>query len=161
MRTDVPPVLITPAYTRHARRLVASYHHWTGEHLIPPDTPPERLAETLFRANFAIVSHGTESDPVFNFGNAIALSLFEMTWDEFTRLPSRLSADPATSEERESLMARVSSEGFVRGYRGIRVSSSGRRFVVAGATVWEVLDRDGRSYGRAARFEAEGSSSSS
>lgn len=39
------------------------------------------------------MSHGLEVDPVFNYANQCALDLFEMTWEDFIKLPSRLSAE--------------------------------------------------------------------
>ena len=153
MTTELPPDLSTPEYRRHAQRLIASYHHWTRQHLVPPETAADRLVETLFHAEFAIVSHGTEDDPVFNFGNAVALELFEMDWNDFTDLPSRRSAEPVAQAERTALMARVSREGFVRHYRGVRVSAKGKRFMIDDGTVWDIVDSEGRNHGRAARFD--------
>lgn len=152
MRSRRPAALRRAAYRRHAERLVASYHHWTGQHLVGAGIPANRLAGTLFDADCAIVSHGTENDPIFNFGNAVALRLFEASWEHFTRLPSRLSAGPEASPERASLLARVAQKGFVSGYRGIRVSTTGKRFVIADATVWLVLDSEGQTHGSAAMF---------
>ena len=52
------------------------------------------LARALYEAPFALVSHNTDSDPRFNYANRTALTLFEMNWNEFTTLPSRMSAEP-------------------------------------------------------------------
>ena len=41
-----------------------------------------------------IVAHGTEADPVFFYGNRLALHTFDMDFASFTRLPSRYSAEP-------------------------------------------------------------------
>lgn len=153
MKPELPSALESPTGRLHARRLVDSYYRWTGQHLVPPDIAADQPAESLFYADFAIVSHGTGDDPVFNFGNAIALGLFEMDWADFTSLASHRSAEPEARRERASLMARVSQEGFVSGYRGVRVSASGKRFMIADATVWEVLDSEGGNHGRAARFD--------
>lgn len=46
------------------------------------------------RSFASIVSHGTETDPVFWFANRAAQGLWEMDWARFTRTPSRLSAEP-------------------------------------------------------------------
>lgn len=140
----------------HIRRLIASYHHWIGEPLIRLDetsASSEKIVRSLCGAEFAIVSHGTGPDPIFNFGNRTALALFEMDWTRFTRLPSRLSADPDARGDRARLMERVARDGFVTGYRGIRVSATGKRFVIANATIWEVMDSAGNNYGRAAKFD--------
>ncbi len=36
-----------------------------------------------------MVSHGTESDPIFNYGNRKALELWELSWDDFIEMPSK------------------------------------------------------------------------
>lgn len=51
-------------------------------------------AEELFAAPFVIVSHDTQADPVLNYGNRAALTLWEMSWEELTRTPSRLTVEP-------------------------------------------------------------------
>ncbi|MDQ7011718.1 MAG: MEKHLA domain-containing protein [Mariprofundaceae bacterium] len=92
----------------HVTLLRRSLKHWTGRDLVPPDLDDNRAAGVVFDALFAIVSHGTEPDPVFNYANRTALTLFEMDWDVFTAMPSRLSADPVSREERARLLAEVS-----------------------------------------------------
>ena len=113
----------------------------------------EAPARALFQASFALVSHGIEDDPVFNYANRTALDLFEMTWEQFTALPSRHSAEPANREERARLLARVSSHGYIDDYAGVRISSSGRRFLIEDAVVWNLIDDRGRYHGQAAVFD--------
>ena len=72
--------------------IARSLKHWTGRDLLPGFFSPAELAEKVFHASFVLVSHGTEVDPVLNYGNQAALALCEMTWDELTRTPSRLTA---------------------------------------------------------------------
>lgn len=110
------------------------------------------LGRALFEAPFALVSHGLESDPVFNYGNLTALRLFEMTWEEFTRLPSRMSAEPVHRDERQRLMDEVTRNGFIADYRGVRISKLGRRFYIEQATVWNLVDEAGVLKGQAAAF---------
>jgi hypothetical protein len=85
------------------------------------------LAEALCRAPFVVLSHGTEPDPLSNGDNLTAQRLFEMTWAQITAMPSRLSAEPLSCEERARLLAAVSERGFIDDYRGVRVSSTRRR----------------------------------
>jgi len=106
--------------------------------------------DALDWASFAVVSHNTASDPVFNYANRTALQLFEMSWTQFTALPSRLSAEPMLQEERERLLQRVAERGFIEDYSGVRISASGRRFIIRNATVWNLQDEQGRPYGQAA-----------
>jgi len=114
---------------------------------------PLELAERLFEAPFILLSHGTEVDPVLNYGNRAALTLWEMSWDEFTRLPSRLTAEAPDREERARLLAAVSTRGFIEDYSGVRRSHTGRRFKIARATIWNLLLPNGAFYGQAAMFD--------
>lgn len=131
--------------------MARSLKHWTGRELLP-GVPDADLAEQVFRAPFVLVSHGTEADPVLNYGNQTALALWEMSWAELTRTPSRLTAEAPNREERARLMAAVTAHGFIDDYSGIRVSKSGRRFRIAQATVWNLLDETGKYSGQAAQF---------
>ncbi len=135
---------------RHVKLLRASYHHWTGRDLVPADLDDQKAVAALDNATFAVVSHGTQSDPIFNYGNLAALSLFEMSWNELTTLPSRLSAEPLVQSERDRLMQRVTQEGYIDDYTGVRISKYGKRFMISNAIVWNVLDENGEYCGQAA-----------
>lgn len=106
----------------------------------------------LFTAPFVLVAHGPEPDPVLNYGNAVALALWEMDWDDFTRTPSRLTAESPDRKERASLLAEVTLHGFIANYAGVRISKNGRRFRIRQATVWNVLDEKDKPAGQAATF---------
>jgi len=136
----------------HARLLITGYHHWTGRELVDSMPSPGELARALYEAPFVVASHGVESDPVFNYANRAALALFEATWQEFTSMPSRLSAEPVARAERDTLLARVTAHGFIDDYSGVRVSTHGRRFRIARATVWNVVDANGVPRGQAVMF---------
>ncbi|TVO70559.1 MAG: MEKHLA domain-containing protein [Sedimenticola selenatireducens] len=129
--------------------LYNSYLHLTGKRLI--DGPENEVSRRLYFAPFALVSHDTMRDPIFNYANQTALDLFEMNWEQFTSLPSRKSAEQPLQEERERLLAEVSSKGFINNYTGIRISSSGNRFFIENAFVWNLAD-EGEHRGQAAMF---------
>lgn len=135
----------------HVAMLCASYQRLMGAELIVVDSD-RSTAEAVYRAPFVVLSHGTETDPIFNYANLAAQRLFEMTWTQITSLPSRFSAEPVSREERARLLAAVSEHGFINDYRGVRVSSSGRRFMIEQATVWNLNDAQGRPAGQAATF---------
>lgn len=132
------------------RILCDSYRHWIGRDLLDPAPGETDAVNKLDAAPFAVVSHGTQPNPVFNYANRTALQLFEMSWEEFTALPSRLSAEPLLQAERERLLARVTQHGFIDDYTGVRISRTGKRFLIRNATVWNLLDEGGRPYGQAA-----------
>jgi hypothetical protein len=129
--------------------IARSYERWTGRALVETDGD---IVSALWSAPFAIVAHGTEADPVFFFGNETALGLFEMDYPAFTRLPSRLSAEPLLREERARLLERVARDGIIEDYAGIRISASGRRFEIRDASVWNLIEPDGSPAGQAAAF---------
>ena len=84
----------------HVLTIKNSYRQLLLKELIPNILSDEAFAHQLFHAPFAVVSHDTASDPIFNYANLKALELFELNWEEFTRLPSRLSAEPVNQIER-------------------------------------------------------------
>jgi hypothetical protein len=133
-----------------AELILSSLFRLTGRHLVDPALIGPSRYRQLFEAPFCVVSHNTDADPIFNYGNRTALTRFEMTWEEFTRLPSRLSAEPGVQEERDRLLDRVTRYGYIDDYRGVRVSSTGRRFRVEDAVVWNLIDEDGVYRGQAA-----------
>jgi hypothetical protein len=153
VKYSVPYIFNNDFYLHHAQLLCASYERWTGKKLLPASSPSHPLTEQLFHAPFALVSHGTEADPVFNFGNQTALNLFEMSWEEFTLLPSRKSAEPVNRQERADFMARVTKEGFIKDYSGIRISATGKRFRIEQATVWNLIDKKEQYHGQAPVFD--------
>lgn len=135
----------------HVRCLLRSYHHWVGKDLIAASPDP---VAALDLAPFPVLSHGTEVDPILNYGNQQALKLWEMSWKEFTQTPSRLTAEAPIWEERARLLSEVSEKGFIDNYSGIRISRGGRRFRMSGGTVWNLIDDAGFPAGQAATFQS-------
>lgn len=135
------------------RLIVESYQRLTGKPLIPAvPSDTDELRSALWEAPRAIVAHGTEADPIFFYGNRLALQLFEMSEVEFARLPSRLSAEPMAQEARVKLLEKVTQQGYVDNYSGMRIAKSGRRFMITDTTVWNLLDETGIYHGQAAVF---------
>ena len=139
--------------SNHTELLLSSYYRLTGKNLIDDTDLNINIANALFEADFVVVSHGTESDPIFNYGNKSALNAFELSWSEFVALPSRKSAKPLDRDERQDLLARVTAFGFIDDYRGLRISSTGRTFWIENATVWNLIDNNGAFHGQAAMFK--------
>ena len=136
----------------HIARLQASLGHWTGRELADGTLPLPEQARRLFEAPFALLSHDAAPDPVFTYVNQTAMALWEMEWIEFTRLPSRLSAEPMEQAARARFLADVKARGFVDRYEGVRISKSGRRFRIRDALLWNLLDETGQPCGQAALF---------
>jgi hypothetical protein len=150
---NLPPS--DPVLDTQLRLLVESYARLTGKALLPHLPADDAgLRDALWRAPFAIVAHGTEADPVFFYGNRYALESFEMNFEDFARLPSRLSAEPMNQASREKSLRLVAEQGYVDGYSGMRISSSGRRFMITDCTIWNIMDAAGVQCGQAAIFVA-------
>jgi len=139
------------SFIDHALLVNQSYHHWTGEYLIS-EKDPEKVLEQLNSSNFAVVSHGLETPPVFNYGNLLALQVFEYSFEQFVQLPSRESAKPDHRDEREMMFQKLKTSGYDNNYSGVRVTSSGREFKMENAEIWTLIDPIGRVHGHAAKF---------
>ncbi len=141
-----------PRIVEWSQLLLDSYQRWIGHELIERTGDAAAQAQRLFEVSFVVVSHGVESDPVLNYGNQVALDLWEVSWERFTRTPSRLTAEADNRAERERMLAQARVQGFYDGYSGVRISSSGRRFVFEKAVIWTVVDVAERPLGQAAAF---------
>lgn len=141
-----------PEVIRQIQRLCNSFQHWTGDFLIAANDNPLILSEKLFFASFVVVSHGTQADPIFNYGNRMALELWQMDWEDFTSLPSRCSAEPVEQSEREAMLTQTLTHGFFNNYQGVRISSQGKRFLIEDGIIWNVLDKQNQRCGQAATF---------
>ncbi|MER6442785.1 MEKHLA domain-containing protein [Streptomyces sp. NPDC001185] len=105
-----------------------------------------------YDAPFAVLAQDTADDPVFVYANTAAQRLFAYSWEEFSGLPSRLSAPVADREARDRLMTGVLSHGYAEGYRGLRETGTGRRFWIEDVTIWNLSEdgADGAVLGQAA-----------
>jgi len=141
-----------PAVVAQTETIARSLKHFTRRELLPGTHSAADLAEKVFHAPFVLVSHDTEADPVLNYGNATALALWEMSWEELTRTPSHKTAEAPNRQERSRLLAAVYNQGFIDDYSGIRISKNGRRFRIKQATVWNLVTPELRPCGQAAMF---------
>ncbi len=137
----------------HIAILAKSYQQYFLEPMIM-DCSEDDFLQSIWQGDFVVLSHGIEADPIFNFANLCAQQLFEMDFQTITQLPSRKSAGPSTQQERDSLMAQVTTKGCIDDYSGIRVSATGKQFYIERAKVWNLTDKAGEYYGQAAMFSA-------
>jgi hypothetical protein len=131
--------------------LTGSYARLLGKPLVPAGADAEWL---YARAPFVVLAHSTADDPKFTYANKAAQACFGYDWDEFLTLPSRLSAEAPDRAARQALLEKVSRDGFITGYSGVRVAKSGRRFIIADGILWELMDRAGTRHGQAATFQS-------
>ena len=141
-----------PVVIEWTQRLLDSYRHWTSRDLIERIGEADVQAYRLFHTPFVVVSHGAEADPILNYGNQCALDLWGMTWSQLVQTPSRLTAESVNRAEREGMLEQAKAQGYFDSYRGVRVTSTGRRFLVENALIWNVVDAEGQRVGQAATF---------
>ena len=151
MTAAVPALYREPDRAARIALIAQSHARLLGHDLVGPDDDDDVVA-ALWRSPLAIVAHGFEPDPIFFFGNAAALGAFESDIEAFTRMPSRLSAEAPLREERQALLDRVTTNGFIGDYAGVRISAKGHRFRIGPATVWNLVDSRGQVHGQAACF---------
>ncbi len=141
-----------PNWIHRTQVLLDSYHRWTGHQLIERAGSATEQSRALFDAPFVVVAHGTEADPILNYANRTALDLWETDLETLLKLPSRLTAEPMHRDERAAMLRRTSEAGFIDDYWGIRISTTGRRFRIEKAIVWNLVDAEGQPAGQAATF---------
>jgi len=144
------PSLENNFLTPHAQLMYSSFEKLLGYPLI--NATAELLAQNLFEAPFALLSHTNDSEPLLNYANLTALKLFELEWQQLITLPSKYSAETVNQLERKKLLDQVSLVGFINNYSGIRISSTGKRFLIQRAIVWNLNDAKGIYQGQAACF---------
>ena len=142
---DMPAICADPRLPL----IVESFARLTGRSLIRSAADPVRA---LWTAPHVILAHGTQADPLFFYGNRLALTLFALPPERFVGMPSRLSAEAPLRDERLRLLDRVRRHGFIDDYAGVRISATGRRFRIEQATVWNLIDTQGAVHGQAASF---------
>jgi len=101
-----------PSIVSWSQRLLDSFSHWLGRDLLERNGTPGRQAQALFEAPFVVVSHGTQPEPILNYGNQEALALWEMTWEQLTQTPSRQTAESVDQEERARMLALAEAQGY-------------------------------------------------
>ncbi|GBF81586.1 MEKHLA domain-containing protein [Aphanothece sacrum] len=134
--------------------ILSSFEYWLGHSLFQekglPEikASPEDIAKQLFEVPVIVASDGTENDPILNYGNQKALETWELSWEEFTKIPSRKTAELVEQEERDRLLAETTAKGFCY-FSGIRITSTGKRFKINNGIVWNVIDEQQNYKGKA------------
>jgi PAS domain S-box-containing protein len=145
------PMPTDPCDIAFFRLLTGSYARLTGKSLVPAELDAEAGAKWLYEeAPFGLLAHDTNGEPIFIYGNKRSQNLLGYDWDELTSLPSRLSAETPERGARQALLEQVSRDGYITGYRGVRIAKSGTKFWIEDATVWQLIDEDDVCHGQAA-----------
>jgi len=154
MTSMLPPDIPKNFVEKQTAVILDSYRHWTGRELLPLSSAGTDLPTALFFAPFVVVASNSAADPILNYGNAQGLKLWEMSWKQLTQTPGRHTAEAMHRDERQKFLDTVQKKGFIDNYSGIRISSTGHRFKIERATVWNLIDEDLRPIGQAATFSS-------
>lgn len=132
--------------------ILNSYQQLLNKELIARNNDLFTDAKNLYFADFVVLSHNNKPDPIYNYGNEKALKLWEMDWQQLIKTPSRNTTEPISREEREGLLQEANLKGYITNYGGIRVSSTGKRYLIKNITLWNLRDESGEFCGQAATF---------
>jgi hypothetical protein len=154
MQKNIIPYWLLPNVVQQAKVILNTYQKITGIALFDSVYSDEYRSYLLYHAPFVIVSHGTEKDPVFNYANLISQQLWQIDWESFTQMPSRLSAEPERAEDRQRLLDEAAKNGYINNYTGVRISSAGVRFKIENVLLCNLIDEDKRNIGQAAIFRS-------
>jgi hypothetical protein len=132
--------------------ILNSYQKLLGKDLINRQVSEEEQAKNLFLSPFVVLAHGIQSDPIYTYGNQIALQLWERNGDELRKMPSRLSAEAILREDRQIIIETTQKQGFMANFQGIRISKTGKRYQIKDITLWNLMDEQDQYTGQAATF---------
>lgn len=130
------PLWYSDVMVEHASHLIKSHFLLTGgQELVPMkvlvNDPTEAAKLLFFHPDKVVVSHGTQNSPegpVFNYANSAAMKRWGASWEEFTTMHSKYSAEAVEQSERAEFLRRVLADGVVDDYSGIRIALDKRRY---------------------------------
>lgn len=138
-----------------------SLKQFTGESLLKrmglPDSDSAELLDVHNNTRYAVLSHGTEDDPIFCYFNRAAKESFRYYDDnEIYRIPSRLSAPAGEARNVRQSQVAASLHQDIREIRNaVRVSKMGELFVVQYIILWNVYDHSRKRVGQTALYDRE------
>jgi hypothetical protein len=152
MKKSQVPCESNQYYQEHIKLLNTNFQNLLHRSLLPSECV-QNLGREAFFADFALLSHNADHDPLFNYANQVALALFEFSWEELIGLPSRLSAEAGNQQAREEALTKVAEQGYMTHYNAVRISKTERRFRIQDVVIWNVHDEQGAYHGQAAVFK--------
>lgn len=147
----MPPYL-DPNAVRYSQIINQSYHLFFNQYLVQTKAGALELSRLLYLAPFVVLAHDGKPDPVFIYANQRAQDLWGYSWEEFLKLPSRLSAASDQQQDRSRFLAEVAEYGYSSEYSGIRVDKNGRSFRIENVALWNLKDEKIGLKGQAACF---------
>ena len=116
-------------------------------------TDVQSLQDAHKNTRYAILSHGTQDDPIYNYFNKAAMETFLYEPEEIYQLPSRKSAPPDLRIDRAALIQASVERGFQVYTKAVRVTKYGQLFQINEGLLWNVYDDNGNRVGQTALFD--------
>ncbi|HEY6814487.1 MAG TPA: MEKHLA domain-containing protein [Croceibacterium sp.] len=110
------------------------------------------LERALWEAPRAIAAHGVEPEPRFFYGNRILLDLLGMAASDFIGTVSQHLAEPVLREEQQRMIDGLTRHDIADVYAVVGIAANGRRFAIANAQIWNLVDRHGGRHGLGTTF---------
>ena len=103
---------------------------------------------------FAVLSHGTQDDPIYCYFNQAALATFQWPESEIYAIPSRYSApDGEHRQVRQAQVADSVVEDFKVLPEVVRQRKDGTTFSISNIYLWNVYDEDNQRVGQTALYD--------
>ena len=154
MQKSLIPHWLLPNVVQQALVILQNYQKITGIKLFDTNYSDEYRSYLLYHAPFVVVSHNIEHDPVFNYANVTAQQLWQLNWEQFTQLPSRLSAEPQRADDRQRMLDEAAQKGYFDNYSGVRISSKGVRFRIENVLLCNLINESNQKIGQSAIFRS-------
>ena len=114
---------------------------------------PQQIHES---DRFAVLSHGNQSDPIYNYVNAAGFRVFRWPEEVYYQLPSRKSApEGAARNERAKVVDTTVVKDITYIGEAVRVRYPNATVTLRDAILWNVYDDDGYRVGQTVLFDAE------
>lgn len=139
-----------PRFITRACEILDSYRRLLRRNLIEHSGDAAEDTRRLFDLPLAVLAHDTAPQPLLDWANRAAALAFDATPESLLGHPSAATAPADAVADRRALFDVLARQAFVTGYSGVRISLTGRRFVIDDVTVLEVTDAAGRPAGHAA-----------
>ena len=103
---------------------------------------------------YAVLSHGTQEDPIYCYFNKAAFLQFKWSEDEIYQLPSRYSAPSGYDRDtREKDIEKSVLEDYSELSSVVRQTKDGELFEMVNVILWNVYDDDGQRIGQTALYD--------
>jgi|688.fasta_scaffold08809_7 hypothetical protein len=137
-------------FVTRATVILDSFRRCVGRDLIDRSGDAAEDARRLFDLPQAVLAHDTSAAPLLDWANLAAACAFEATPETLLGRPSADTAPADAAADRRALFDVLARQGFVTGYSGVRISLTGRRFIIEDVTVFSLVDEAGHPAGHAA-----------